>query len=607
MKNIYSTLVVAWLGTLVFVMAVLLMVVDDFEERAAAVLDFLGLGAMILGGIVIVAIAAFTTVLLVATVNHHRHRLQRPVDGAFALQRFRRRRWDSTAPVWLALLKWIVGEPVLYNPNLATSAVVVNDWEQGVVEVELAGGWERQLMVRLAVEKTNALRAMYPGDDVRRDRYGAMSDNPRLADGSLKALTDDLKPPALPPGVGPVIEGRAIPVRTSFAQAVAGNTAVEFAVGLDVQTGAVVRWNLERHPHVRFHGTTQGSGKTNLAKHLVIGLLAQGAHVVVLDRRNFKNFGELQGYVECIPTNDPRNFVAAMQRLCAIYQERDRLLGEHGAADITQLARPLPRYGVLLCEFGSLCEVAQAEGLLGQVLQPLSLIMREAAATGVHLLFEDQTTQKGIWPRAVKANAGAVFTGYLPLNEGQAGGYHHAHKLGQYEFHYDGHILKGWDLASEASAVLRTLPRRLRGDLLLGTQGIGPSGHPSIQHNHRSEFDEEADCSSRVFAERSPGVRPEVAGGGALFVNTSDEPGANDAVMKWYGWVQAYMAERPGLWATPPKGIRAMARAMSLAETGSADYEGRYVGVASETCRRIRQAEETEQSVEPINATPADE
>ena len=92
MKNVYSALVVAWLGTLAFVVVVLLLVVDDFEERAAAVLDFLGLGALILGGIVIFAIAAFTTVALVVTIHRHRHRLQRPVDGAFALQRFRRRR-----------------------------------------------------------------------------------------------------------------------------------------------------------------------------------------------------------------------------------------------------------------------------------------------------------------------------------------------------------------------------------------------------------------------------------------------------------------------------------------------------------------------------------
>jgi hypothetical protein len=41
-------------------------------------------------------------------------------------------------------------------------------------------------------------------------------------------------------------------------------------------------------------------------------------------------------------------------------------------------------------------------------------------------------------------------------------------------------------------------------------------------------------------------------------------------VAKWSAWVKAYMAEHPGLWETPPKGIRAMARAMSRAETGSA-------------------------------------
>jgi hypothetical protein len=510
MKNVYSALVVAWLGTLAFVVAVLLLVVDDFEERAAAVLDFLGLGALILGGIVIFAIAAFTTVALAVTIHRHRHRLQRPVDGAFALQRFRRRRWDRTSPAWLALLKWLIGEPVLYNPKVAVSAVVVNEFEEGVVEVEPEGGWERQLLVRLAVEKTNALRAMYPGDDVRRDRYGALSGSPHMQAGGFKALVDERKPPLLPP-VGQVIDGTATPLRLTFAQALAGNTAVAFAVGQDVRTGEVVRWNLERHPHVRFHGTTQGSGKTNLAKHLLIGLVRQGAHGVVLDRRNFKNFSELRGYAECIPTNDPRRFVAALQRLCEVYQGRDRLLGAQGAADITQLEKPLPRYAVLLCEFGSLCEVAQAEGLLDQALLPLSLIMREAAATGIHLLFEDQTTQKGLWPRAVKANAGAVFTGYLPLNEGQAGGYHHAHKLGQYEFHYDGHILKGWDLQAEAPAVLRTLPRRLRGDLMIAGYGIQNPGYgiQDMRCRIRATGNVRRGCSPnvrRVFVQRWRGV-----------------------------------------------------------------------------------------------------
>jgi hypothetical protein len=211
------------------------------------------------------------------------------------------------------------------------------------------------------------------------------------------------------------------------------------------------------------------------------------------------------------------------------------------------------------------------------------------AATGVHLLFEDQTTQKGLWPRAVRANAGAVFTGYLPLNEGQAGGYHHAHKLGQYEFHYDGHILKGWAMQVEAPAVLRNLPRRLRGNLLIG-MGNGERRTVPLRRHREAQNDEQgvepgtAECSPGVFAERSSGVRPEVEGGETLFVHRGDEQ-----VAKWYEWVKGYMAEHPALWETPPKGIRAMARAMSLAESGTEVHEGRFVGIASETCRRIRE------------------
>lgn len=468
MKSGWSALVMAWLGTLALAVVVLLATVDDFGQRAIAFLDFLGLWLKILGIIAIIAIGAFTVIALAVTIMRHRHRMQRPVDGAFALQRFRRRRWDASAPVWLAVVKWLVGEPVLYNPNLATSPVVVNDWEHGVIEVEPEGGWDRQLLVRLAVEKTNAVRAMYPGDDVRRDRYGTMSQMPRLQAGGLRALTDERKPPQLPT----TIDGEATPVRhIGFAEALRGNTANEFAVGQDVKTGEIVRWNLERHPHARFHGTTQGSGKTNLAKHILLGMLLQGAHIVVLDRRNFKNFGEFQGYAEFIPTNAPERFVEALERLCEVYQERDRLLGQQSAADISQLHQRLPRYGVLLCEFGSLCEVARAEGLLNEALKPLSLIMREAAAAGVHLLFEDQTTDKGLWPRSVQANAGAVFTGYLPTNQGQAGGYYHAHTLKQYEFHYDGHVLRGWNMQTEAPAVLRSRPRQLRGDLMLSVEG----------------------------------------------------------------------------------------------------------------------------------------
>jgi hypothetical protein len=127
----------------------------------------------------------------------------------------------------------------------------------------------------------------------------------------------------------------------------------------------------------------------------------------------------------------------------------------------------------------------------------------------------------------------------------------------------------------------------LQGDLMIGTENVErrtESGERRTQNDLRAaEPGSVAECSPGVFAERSSGVRPEVAGGGTLFVHSGDEQ-----VAKWYEWVKAYMAEHPGLWETPPKGIRAMARAMSVAETGSDEHERRFVGIASETCRRIR-------------------
>ena len=75
---------------------------------------------------------------------------------------------------------------------------------------------------------------------------------------------------------------------------------------------------------------------------------------------------------------------------------------------------------VVISEFGALCATAQAEGVLDDVLYPLSLILREAGATGVHVLIEDQVVDQR-WPRGISANAEPV-TGYLPVNYGAAGG-----------------------------------------------------------------------------------------------------------------------------------------------------------------------------------------
>jgi hypothetical protein len=50
------------------------------------------------------------------------------------------------------------------------------------------------------------------------------------------------------------------------------------------------------------------------------------------------------------------------------------------------------------------------------------------------------------------------------------------------------------------------------------------------------------------------------------------------------------MDEHPALYDDPPQGIRALARAMSAADTGDDKAAARYVGIASDTARLIRES-----------------
>jgi len=367
---------------------------------------------------------------------------RRPVDGAFPLQQYRLRN----------------GQKLLVNPNTMVGPAAIIDQERGYREVDHPAGWEVVARIREAVERTNTARAIFPGDNVRKDRFGAMSDTPKLGAGAMRMLEPPKRlalpeprvigaaqPPAQlppPPAIDPIA---AITASPPLAPAV-GQTA----------TGEIVRWDLRQFPHARWHGASQGSGKTNGAKTALAGLLRHGAHVVVLDRRRFKDFGDFNGVAELIDTSNPAAFVEAMQRLETIYRQRDRILGDHRAANIDALPQQLVRYVVLVTEFGTLCSVAESEGLLRPALGPLARIMREAAATGVHIILEDQVTEK--WPRGIAANADGVFVGKLPANMGQSAGYYHADKLKAYQFHHAGQIFRTWHVAPLARQLLATAP-----------------------------------------------------------------------------------------------------------------------------------------------------
>jgi len=454
---------------------------------AGLILSYPGLGEMLdkifaaasttaglcLGGVIIALIITLGTVMvsLVAQWRGMINDQNRPVDGSYPLQRVKNR--DGSTTIVVPDNIYDVGVRVL--PNGEVVALTQN------VPMPLFASF------RSAVEGKHRVQAAIPGDKVYTGGGGLLSRF--LGDGRGKGSM--IAPPRVTAPMArlaagsydkhprPIVDSTAYQVEekkeieieeapqpvqpVSAIEAFRGNTSTSLALGQTVE-GEVVYWDCTETPHIRFHGKSQGSGKTNAIKQVVLGAVRSGASVILLDRRNFKDWGDYRQHVECVDTRDPLRFVDAITQLRDIYQDRDRQLGEAGVGTIAQMKRPLPRIFAVISEFGALCDVAHSEGLLEDVLQPLRLVLREAGATGVHLIFEDQVVEK-TWPRAARANSTPI-TGYLPVNSASAGDYYHAHKLRPYEFHYDGQTFKTWDMKMVAPQMLAAVQPMPRGRVL---------------------------------------------------------------------------------------------------------------------------------------------
>lgn len=527
-----------------FLIILLLMLWGYNPAFIQASVIFLGAWfASLLYGILALA-AAVPLVLL--WLLHHKQKLaaNRPVDGALPMIQIKTRD----------------GRQVIINPNHMVGPAAIVDRSTGEYsEPEPAAGWTVQSGIRGLVERTNTARAIFPGDQARQNANGAMSKIPAIS--ALGAVERSARPqlpaPRIigqdpPASAPPPPQPPAQPIE--LAAAWRSNSAQRVALGTSTITGKPVRWDVTAHPHARIHGATQGSGKTNLAKTALIAMAQQGAHIVILDRRRFKNFSAFNGRAEMIETSDPAAFVAVLRRLELIYRERDRMLGAHGAADIDELPARLVRYVVMVTEFGSLCSAADEAGLLTVAIPPLKRIMAEAAAAGIHLIFEDQIVERGKWPRGVAANAAAVFTGHLPLNMGAAGGYHHAHILRPYQFHYDGQILQTWDVKPLERQLLASAPAfDARLAVLDGVAVAAADGERS------------APATTPPATGEPPNAAP----------NAAPNAGApNDDPAYWADVVAAWFAERPWALTGPAKGVSDLARTMCQHQTGSpAGYE----------------------------------
>ena len=546
-----------WIGFWLFVTALVVSAAMYRPDTVDSTLAFVGTYLVVLSWTVFAllvvgaAVGGGIAVWLLLRRNDVNSLRQR--DGHFPLQRVKTRD----------------GRVVYIDPNLMVGAALTVDRRTGeVAEHEPAAGWQVQATIRALVERTHQAQAMFQGDDSRSSKFGHMHKGDRVTASAARLLDAPKRPLELPApaaSAAPVYTEPAAPAQVRVwtpQDALNQNTRTKLAMG-QTADGTLVKWDMVSAPHLRLHGMSQGSGKTNLAKTLAAGAARTGAHVIVLDRRRFKDWQAFQSKAELVDTRDPRAFADAVRHLQRIYQERDGMLGAAGAANIGQLDNPPVRIVAVIAEFGALCAVAAGEGVLDDVLRPLTLILREAGAAGVHVIIEDQVVDQR-WPRGISANAEPV-TGYLPQNYGAAGGYHFAHQLTPYTFHFGGSVFSTWEMQ----------------DALPGLLARVPAVVPVVTGGQRSTV------PPTVEGEVVPLVeRPERAENGTPGTAAgTDEPG------RWDNVVVGWFATHPSALTGPAVGISDLARAMCRDNEGGSDanYEA-YKGRAHKLFHEFRAA-----------------
>jgi hypothetical protein len=181
-------------------------------------------------------------------------------------------------------------------------------------------------------------------------------------------------------------------------------------------------------------------------------------------------------------------------------------------------------------------------------------------AAGIILCPIDQAPEE--WSKAMRANAKVAICYPAQGDALKAFGEHYLTELPQTGVFSRGNVFyRAWHTKALYDA--RRLPKIHQRFLTV------PSVRQSVHEHPRNAPAHEANAFTNTVHERL----------------TNSEA---DNRVKWQAWVTEYAKLYPGVLESPAKGIRAMARAMSLQETGTEENDTRFVGIASETCRILR-------------------
>jgi len=546
----------------------LYMVSDYIVLWSRRVMFLAGLGVRVCGGTLVFVVFAASLYFFI----RQWHEGRRMRDGAHE------RRTYYLHPWHVRLFLWLIGRVPprveIFPETLLSPGVVISG--AGVVEIEPRAGWDRQLAYARDVERTNRVRAAAPGDGALGLPWFSGAAPARGlgrmlggGDAAPRPVTVDAPPPAALPQLSP-------PTLTPQA-AIAESRPASLVLG-QTDAGELVRWDMAQTPHLRFHGATRGAGKTNAIQVVAAGALKTGAHVVVFDPARFKDWGDFRHCAELVDASDPATLADGAARLMTIYHNRTRQLAEAGRRNIGEMTRPPQRIVVVICEFGAQCELARAEGVMGDIETHLLQLARKAAAAGIHLVLEDQAVER--WPRALSANVAGTAIGRMPLYAAQACGFvarrgMTTETLQRGQFWFGGQLLRTPHMQPELRTLLASVPAPRR--LVMLTPRWEGSSQSSSQAVHGPVHGAVQGYSPEVAPPPTPAVNTPM--------NTTPT-----TVEGWYEWtIDNYLPMHPELLQTDDRGrgmgVKALAETMA-AENGKG-MDARK-GTASEVAKRLR-------------------
>lgn len=521
-----------WPNLFLFLIILLLLLYAYDPAFIQAALVFLGAWfVMVFYGILFVALAALA---LIGFLAYHRHmqRANLPVDGAYPLQRFRTRD----------------GRTVVVNPTHMVGAAAVIDRRNGTyIEVEHPAGWNVVADVRQAVERSNTVRAMFPGDQARMNANGAMSQMPRMP--NMKQLENrthvsretsrfvEPSPPSPPP-----------PPTLSLPDVIRQSTPERWIIGQSPDNRSLATLDLRKSIHVGVIGAT-GTGKTASLGFLIAAhAIRSGYHVVILDPKGGADWRPWAKHAEWHAA-DYGTFADQVRGVEAEHDRRYLTVQRAEATDVMALPNPPRPVLVVIEEYGDLIDQLRKAkaGDAAKVDAMLDRLLRLSRMTDIHLLLIDQYPEH--WSNQVMAGTKAKAVFQLGPNQGGKVAEYHADKLpdvGRY-------LLKGkeynaWYAAPDLAAILRGLPARQGADVV----GVAYSVHGGVQ-------DGDGGINGDSEAVRTPRT--------------------NEPASKWDDVTAAFFVARPELLTGPARGVVDLARAMAEADGGVKAHTA-YKGIA---------------------------